>query len=256
MSAAITNPTSSQFTNCSSTSWFYPDAVQLPGAERGDKRLKRAERHQRDESNFNALDPLTPRARGESLRESRPSAARPGDFEVGAGRLYIKGPIKVPVKLAVKAASGGPVSVRLPSALLSLSQLHTADTSDKDPLLNLPARLPVYLDSAPPSPCDSWVNLAEPLEAGEPAGEARAEAASCSQGPVDVNRDSGHTGEPARQGRRGGGDLAGTVSRTLPPSFRWDSLRKGNWKSFYCFLFIVLRLCSEEEEEDKQQALV
>ena len=68
---------------------------------------------------------------------------------------YIKGPIKVPVKLAVKAASGGPVSVSLPSAPLSLSQLHTADTSDKDPLLNLAARLPVYLDSGYPDICIS-----------------------------------------------------------------------------------------------------
>lgn len=62
----------------------------------------------------------------------------------------IKGPIKVPVKLAVKAAVEVLSALACPQCLLSLSQPHTADTSDKDPLLNLPACLPVCLNSGYP----------------------------------------------------------------------------------------------------------
>lgn len=54
---------------------------------RDDKRLKRAEWDQRDKINFSPLDPVTPKAQRESLRESQPSALRLGDFEVGSGRL-------------------------------------------------------------------------------------------------------------------------------------------------------------------------
>ncbi|KAM3587723.1 uncharacterized protein V6R79_012758, partial [Siganus canaliculatus] len=54
----------------------------------------------------------------------------------------IKGPIKVPVKLDVKAAVEVLSALACPQRSLSLSQPHAADTSDKDPLLNLPPRLP------------------------------------------------------------------------------------------------------------------
>lgn len=56
----------------------------------------------------------------------------------------IKGPIKVPVKLAVKAAVEVLSALACPQCSLSLSQLHTADTGDKDPLLNLLACLPQF----------------------------------------------------------------------------------------------------------------
>ncbi|KAK1906776.1 Elongation factor G [Dissostichus eleginoides] len=56
-------------------------------SEHDDKRLKRAERDQRDKINFSSLDPVTPGAQRESRRESQLSAPRLGRFEVGSGEV-------------------------------------------------------------------------------------------------------------------------------------------------------------------------
>lgn len=55
----------------------------------------------------------------------------------------IKGPIKVPVKLAVKAAVEVLSVLACPQCCCLCLNL-TANTSDKDPLLNLPACLPQF----------------------------------------------------------------------------------------------------------------
>lgn len=61
----------------------------------------------------------------------------------------IKGPIKVPVKLAVTAAVEVLSDLACPRCCCLCFNL-TADTSDKDPLLNLPACPPVCLNSRYP----------------------------------------------------------------------------------------------------------
>lgn len=70
---------------------FSPAGAAIPTffgePEHDDKRLKRAERDQREKINFSPLDPVTPEP-GESLSGS-PSRVRrgSGDFEVGSGRM-------------------------------------------------------------------------------------------------------------------------------------------------------------------------
>lgn len=61
----------------------------------------------------------------------------------------IKGPIKVPVKLAVTAAVEVLSELACPRCCCLCFSL-AADTSDRDPLLNLPACPPVCLNSTYP----------------------------------------------------------------------------------------------------------